>query len=83
VQTDPTAIIVLTPAEAAVRLLTKPRTLERWRSNGTGPRFVRIGRRVGYRPEDLTSFVAAQVRSHTGETPRKGSAPARTNGSGR
>jgi predicted DNA-binding transcriptional regulator AlpA len=70
VQTETHAPIVLTPAEAAARLLTKPRTLERWRTNGTGPRFVRIGRRVGYRPEDITAFVASQVRSHTGEKPR-------------
>ena len=65
--TDAHAVIVLTPAEAAVRLLAKPRTLERWRTNGTGPSFVRIGRRVGYRPCDLDAFVASQVRTHTGQ----------------
>ncbi len=66
-QPDTSAPLVYTPAEAAAQLLTKPRTLERWRTNGTGPRYVRIGRRVAYRPADLAAFVASQVRTHTGE----------------
>lgn len=76
-QTDNHAPLVHTPEEAAEQLLTTPRTMERWRGNGTGPRFVRIGRRVGYRPEDLAAFVASQVRSHTGQSLEKRSAPAR------
>lgn len=73
-QSETSAPLVFTPAEAAARLLTKPRTLERWRTNGTGPRYVRIGRRVAYRPCDLDAFVASQVRSHTGEKPRNSDA---------
>jgi predicted DNA-binding transcriptional regulator AlpA len=45
------------------------RTIERWRKTGTGPRFVKLGRRVAYRACDLEAFVAAQVRTHTGERP--------------
>jgi hypothetical protein len=30
---------------------------------------VKLGRRVAYRACDLEAFVAAQVRTHTGERP--------------
>ena len=72
--------LVRTPEQAAPRLLTTPRTLERWRANGTGPKFVKIGRRVGYRDADLDAFIAANVRSHTGQNE---SAPARNTGTRR
>ncbi len=77
---EPTHTTVRTPEQAAPRLLTTPRTLERWRANGTGPKFVKIGRRVGYRDADLDAFIAANVRSHTGQ---KESAPTRTTGTRR
>jgi excisionase family DNA binding protein len=48
---------LLTHDEAAAWLRSSERTLERWRGNGTGPRFVRLGRRVVYRPEDLEAWV--------------------------
>jgi len=41
------------------------RTLERWRIEGRGPRFVRVGRRVMYRAEDLAAFVEAGLRVST------------------
>ena len=40
-------------AEAAALLKSNARTLERWRSTGTGPSFVKVGRRVAYRRSDL------------------------------
>lgn len=33
-----------------------PRTLERWRAEGCGPQFVRIGRHVRYRQTDVCAF---------------------------
>jgi excisionase family DNA binding protein len=51
---------LLTPDEAAAYLLSKPRTLERWRGDGTGPAFIRLGRRVAYRREDLEAWLAKQ-----------------------
>lgn len=81
--TEHTPTIVRTPEVTAVRLLTSPRTLERWRKNGAGPRYVKLGRRVAYRDCDIDAFVAAQVRSHTGETSVHGSAPTRDTGTRR
>ena len=51
----------LTPGEAAAWLRSKERTLERWRGQGTGPPFMRLGRRVFYRLEGLESWVARHV----------------------
>lgn len=55
-----------TPTEAAEFLRTKERTLERWRHDGGGPAFIKIGRRVVYRLEDLDSWVARQRRRQSG-----------------
>jgi hypothetical protein len=36
-------------------------TLRNWRSKGCGPRYVKIGRSVRYRPEDLRKFINDRV----------------------
>jgi hypothetical protein len=41
-----------------------PRTLDNWRSQLRGPRFIRVGRLIRYRLEDLQSYLDA----HTVET---------------
>jgi excisionase family DNA binding protein len=56
---------LMTPTEAAARLRANARTLERWRTNGTGPAFVKVGRGVRYRAEDLDAFVERQTRTRT------------------
>ena len=56
---------LLTPDEAAAWLRSSERTLERWRSEGTGPLFVRLGRRVAYRLNDLETWVAQQAQQRT------------------
>jgi hypothetical protein len=50
---------------AARTLLTPVRTLERWRRSGTGPRFVRFGKRVRYHGADLVAFIEKKKREHT------------------
>lgn len=42
------------------------RTLERWRHDGTGPAFLKIGGRVVYRLEDVQAFEITLVR-HPGK----------------
>ena len=59
-------------AEAAALLKSNARTLERWRSTGTGPSFVKVGRRVAYRRSDLERWLAQQTRQHTSERPEGG-----------
>ena len=44
----------LTSEEAAKTLGISPRTLEKWRRNGTGPAFCRFGSRVVYFHDDLS-----------------------------
>jgi hypothetical protein len=51
---------LLTPAEVA-QLIRKPeRTLGQWRYLGIGPRFIRTGRDVRYRPRDVERWLDEQ-----------------------
>lgn len=49
-----------TPA-AATYLGLSPRTLEKWRTQGRGPKYARLGNAVVYRKEDLQSFFEDQA----------------------
>lgn len=51
--------------EAARRLGMKVSTLRRWRWQGIGPVFCRIGAAVRYDPRDLVAFIAAGRRAST------------------
>jgi predicted DNA-binding transcriptional regulator AlpA len=48
--------------DLAARWRMSVRTLERWRSQRQGPRYLKIGARVAYRVEDIEAFEAAQLR---------------------
>lgn len=52
--------------ELARRWKLSPRTLERWRWTGEGPKFVKLGGRVVYRLEDVEAFERDNVRTSTG-----------------
>ena len=43
------------------------RTLQRWRAEGSGPIFVKIGRLVRYRKPDLDNFLAKHAVGSTAE----------------
>jgi predicted DNA-binding transcriptional regulator AlpA len=60
-----TADPLLTPPKAAEFLGVSNSSLERWRSNGSGPIFTKIGRRCAYRLSDLEAWLSQQRRSHT------------------
>ena len=62
---------LLLQSELASRWRISPRTLERWRSTGEGPRFCKIGGRVTYREEDVIAFEAEQIRQVTPGIPRR------------
>jgi hypothetical protein len=54
------------------------RNLERWRMLGTGPAFVRLGRRVYYRRSAVSAWLDRQTRQHTAQDRRaKNKTPAR------
>jgi len=61
---------LLTRREAAALLRLSQRTLERLRVTGLGPRFVRTGRLVRYRQDDLDTWVNARVVGSTSEGAR-------------
>jgi predicted site-specific integrase-resolvase len=42
-----------------------PRTLERWRCTGEGPRFIKLKGRVAYREADVEAFEAARLMEST------------------
>jgi len=60
-------IKLLTPKEAAARLLTTPGTLAKKRMTGDGPPFVKIGAKVGYDEEMIDAWLAARVRKSTSD----------------
>ena len=53
--------------DAAARLGLSASTLNKWRTQGRGPLFVKVGRAVCYRPQDLDEWLQAQVRSSTSQ----------------
>jgi len=53
--------------QAAEYLGLKRTTLEAWRTRGSGPRFVKLGRLVKYRRSDLDAFIESRVRSNPSE----------------
>ena len=61
------AIHYLTNDEAANLLKLSPRTLEKQRVRGDGPRFRKFGRRVVYAVADLESWANERVCSSTSE----------------
>jgi predicted DNA-binding transcriptional regulator AlpA len=47
------------------RYLIAPRTAQRWRSTGEGPRWIRLGRRrVLYRVSDVEAWLAERTYVH-------------------
>lgn len=60
----------LRTAQAAARLGLQPSTLEKWRSTGGGPLFVKLGRAVRYRMADLDVFATERLRAHTAQQPK-------------
>jgi hypothetical protein len=48
------------------------RTLERMRRDGTGPRYVKAGRRILYRLNDIESWLAGRAFQTTAEARKAG-----------
>lgn len=57
----------LTQIQAAELLCLSGRTLERYRLEGNGPKFVKAGRRVLYRRSDLEAWLQANTFTSTSE----------------
>jgi predicted DNA-binding transcriptional regulator AlpA len=61
---------LLTTRAASALLCLDQRTLERFRVAGTGPRFVKMGKSIRYRPSDLDAWLATRTVGSTSEQPR-------------
>lgn len=46
--------------EVAEYMSKPPRTLEQWRYRGVGPRYLKVGRDVRYRWEDVDAWLDEQ-----------------------
>jgi predicted DNA-binding transcriptional regulator AlpA len=56
--------------DASELLGVSVRTLQIWRLQGNGPRFVKLGRAVRYDGRDLDEYIEAGRRRSTSESPR-------------
>ena len=54
--TEPSQKRTLTDIEVAARLGVSRFTVRSWRLKGLGPRFMKMGRAVRYRPEDVQEY---------------------------
>lgn len=50
---------LMTPRSVAAVLNVRPDTLSQWRFANRGPAYVKIGRLVRYREDDLTAWLEA------------------------
>jgi hypothetical protein len=57
----------LSTSQSAEQLRVSPRTLEKYRVTGGGPKFFKIGRLVYYTPETLEEWTASRLRTSTSE----------------
>lgn len=57
----------LNTTQLADRLTNRKNTIEGWRVKGIGPRYVKIGRLVRYRIEDVEAWLEKQTRSSTSQ----------------
>ena len=59
----------LTVDELAERWQLSAMTLHQWRWKGKGPQYMKIGKRVTYRLQDIEAFEESQLRSSTSHKP--------------
>lgn len=65
---------LISAEEAAKHLNISKSTLAKMRLSGASPRYVKIGRRVAYRPSDLERWIASQSFNSTAEYSGRGPA---------
>ena len=66
-QTQKTNRTTLTVPEAASYLGLAVSTLNKWRVYGGGPRFLKLGRAIRYRAQDLELWLEAQLVGSTAQ----------------
>jgi predicted DNA-binding transcriptional regulator AlpA len=61
---------LLTVEEVAELLHCSVSALNKWRLAGRGPHFIKVERRVRYRPSDVAAYVARAMRTSTSQQER-------------
>ena len=61
------SIELLSPDDLAADLKVSPRTLAKWRCNGRGPQYIRLGHAVRYRQQDVYAWLEAKVSRNSAE----------------
>lgn len=59
--------VLYTPSQAAEHLHISEMTLRKWRWEGKGPHFIKMGRKVLYRQSDMVAYIEKQVRVSTSD----------------
>lgn len=57
----------LNTQQLAEKMKTSQRTLERWRMEGQGPEYYKLGRKVIYKSDDVIAYLEANKYSHTSQ----------------
>ena len=65
--TPPPQTIFLTTDELALRYRVKTQTLRKWRGEGKGPRFTKLGSRVVYPMDEVLKWDAERTISNTAQ----------------
>lgn len=65
------ALSLLSQTQVAGMLGVAARTMERWRYEGRGPRFVRVGGRRLYRRADVDDFIQRGLATSTRDVHRE------------
>ena len=58
---------LITSGELALRLGIAAQTLAVWRLRGIGPRFLKLGSRVMYDPQDVSAWLNSRRRESTSD----------------
>lgn len=61
-ETDLKVVAVLSKSQAAKALDITVASLDKWRLKGYGPRFLQIGNRIKYAPDEIEKFLTSCVR---------------------
>lgn len=55
----------ITSAELAVRVRVSEQTIRLWRMRGTGPKYLKLGRKILYRESDILAWEEVSTRRST------------------
>jgi len=60
---------LLTPSELAAHWSIKPKTLQKWRTKGYGPQYLKISRRILYPMRTVLKFEKSTLQQSTAQNP--------------